>query len=363
MAQSPDALRGAFRTVDNGDTLIEAQWYQANTIYQILEVRPPIKEEKREDKKIVIAIVAKTRGNGDGNIEPNSFDEYSLDKETIDKLQDYPRKGNGENISSYLPSSGVIFSEGFFKALSNPKTEKIEQTEVNNFYQPMRSILYSRKISQLIAKTWWSYLEAKKKGLWNKFIAGEWDDIVKSKDVDGLYILDGLIAREIFLFGGGASPNEIEGNNDITPPREGSVEQARFAILPTSKSWQGVSLSLLLAGQAYYKIGEKYHQVSQPILSTGQIVSQYSHEVDWSRFYGDIKEIIISQEKPWVAYEVVLPYPPIPDEAEPESIRKWADAEDDEGELPFYNKTEEGDYLIDVKYFRPPYPYIPLSCT
>lgn len=356
MAQSPDALRGAKISNNIIDTLVEGQWYKENTVYQILEVRLPIEEEKREDKKIAIDIVAKIRGNGDKNIKPNSFDEYTLDKGTIDKLQGYPKKGDGENISSYLPSSGVIFSEGFLKVLSNPKTEKIEQNEINNFYQPMRSILYSRKISQLIAKTWWAYLEAKNKGFWDKFTAGEWDNIPSN-------ILDGLIAREIFLFGGGASPDDIKGNNDITPPSDQGVEQARFTILPTSKSWQGISLSLLLAGQAYYKVGEEYHQVSQPILSTGQIVSQYSHEVDWGRFYGDIKEIIISQEKPWVAYEVVLPYPPIPSEAEPESLKKWADAEDDEGELPFYNKTEKGEYLVDVKYFRPPYPYIPLSCT
>lgn len=383
MAQSPDVLEGMQRG-NNGEPSVEGQWYKANTVYQILYVEPSKPETKRESLNLTTSILAKTRGsvskneqiseNGQRqNTHPSSFEHFELDQETIDKLKDYPRQGEQHKLSSYLPSPGVIFPDGFMKALSSPKSQsqKIEQTELGNFYQPIRSILYSRKISQLIAKTWWSYLEAKEKGLWSEFIEGRWDNIIKFKSedekIDGLYILDGLIAREIFLFAGGNPVNNPYSESDTIYLRQLTrepVENARFLILPSSKSWQGISLSLLLAGQAYYKIGGKYHQISQPIFSTGEIVYKYSLEVDWNRFNGDIKEIIISQEKPWVAYHTVIPYPTIPSDADQGNIEKWAKAEDDDGDLPFYVKTEDKkNYLIDVNYFRSPYPYIPLSCS
>lgn len=367
---------GPFPILIGGDPFSSRQWYQPNTYYQILEVKPSAKEKNsRDGKYISTSILVKQRGTGDNHEpKPDSFDDFELDDCTIKNLKDHPRNGDNNKLSSHLPSPGVTFPKGFIDALINTNSNQTEltnnQTELTNFYQPIRSILYSRKISQLIAKTWWCYLEAKAQGLLDKFTAGEWDDILQSKTVDGQYILDGLIARQIFLFGGGSPPDEIKGDAEIliSKPGDESVNQARFLILATSKSWQGISLSLLLAGQAYYKVGDKYHQISQPILSTGQIVSQYSHDVDWGTFKGDIKEIIVSQEKPWITYEVVLPYPPIPKEVEPGDVKKWADAKDDPDaedahrEFPFYNKIKD-EYLIDVKYFRPPYPYIPLSCT
>ncbi|MEH2072479.1 MAG: hypothetical protein V7K47_30740 [Nostoc sp.] len=336
--------------------------FKDNTYYQILYVEPS--QEKNE--KITTSILAKTRGNKSNNgqtsnnTHPQSFNQFELDEETINNLENYPRRKEDpkNQLSSYLPSSGVVFPQGFIDSFS----KEHQQTELGNFYVPMRTLLHSRKLSQLIAKTWWSYLEAKEKGLWDKFTAGEWDVI-------DFNILDGLIAREIFLFGGGDAPDNPDPDDPsiYSPlkPKETPPEQARFLILPSSRAWQGISLSLLLAGQAYYKRGDKYHQISQPILSTGEITIQYSLEVDWNRFNGDIKEIIISQEKPWVAYQVVIPYPTIPVDAEQEDIKKWADAKEDpeeERNFPFYKKDGE-EYLIDVDYFRPPYPYIPLTCT
>ncbi|WP_445627609.1 hypothetical protein [Nostoc sp. DSM 114167] len=382
-----------FGTITSGEQpkLIEAQWYKANTVYQILEVRKPNKE-KRKGKNIVTTIVAKERGNGSDNIQSENFNKYSLDQQTIDKLQDYPKKGDGSNISSYLPSSGVVFSKGFFDALSSFQfkkfeqneiiTKQIEQNEITNFYHPIRTLLYSRKISQLISKTWWSYLEAQKNELWDKFIAGEWEDIINyEKDINpnyGFDILDGLIAREIFLYGGAEPPDYPDPENSFYSPLKDYSEkrdQARFLILPSSRSWQGISLSLLLAGQAYYQRvdNNKYHQISQPIFSTGEITMLHSLEVDWGKFQGDIKEIIINHEKPWVGYHIVIPYPPIPYGADPDAIKKWAWAKEEPGmsDFPFYRKEEVKDgekvedakYLMDVDYFKPPYPYIPLSCT
>ena len=332
-----------------GDPLKPEQCYQPDTYYQILEVRPPNEKEKRAGKKLATTIVAKQRGD---------FDGYELDRKTKEELESYPKKGDNNKLSSYLPSSGIIFPDGFIKSLTDRNTDK---TELGNFYDPLRSILISRKISQLIAKTWWTYLKAKETDLWDKFTAGKWDDI----DTD---ILDGLIAREIFILSGGNSPDnpDPEDPTIYTPlkAKDNIGKEARFLILPSSKSWQGIQMSLLFSGQAYYKIGEEYHQISQPILSTGEIVLKYSFESDWSKFNGEFKELSTNQQSPWIAYQVLIPYPPIPSEKEldPKDIEKWAKAEDEGGELPFYKKIGN-DYLMDADYFKAPYPYIPLSTS
>ncbi|MEH2003260.1 MAG: hypothetical protein V7L00_31825 [Nostoc sp.] len=356
------------REQDRLDSMPPEQAFFNNTYYQILYVEP----SQKKNQRITTSILAKTKGkdsnNGqtsNNNTHPQSFDQFILDEKTINNLKIYPiREKEQENqLSSYLPSPGVIFPKGFVDSLSN----KDLQNKLGNFYVPMRTLLHSRKLSQLIAKTWWSYLEAKNTDLWNKFINSEWDDINSD-------ILDGLIAREIFLYGGANPPDNPDPEDpkiySHLNPNETTSEQVRFLILPSSRAWQGISLSLLLAGQAYYKKGDKYHQISQPIFSTGEITIQYSLEVDWNRFDGDIKEIIISPERPWIAYQVAIPYPPIPADADPEKIRKWAYAKEEyleedpeeEPNFPFYKK-QGNEYLIDVEYFRPPYPYIPLTCS
>lgn len=351
-------------TKSHEQRLYSKQWYQASTYYQILYVEPAQEYNKREAQNLTTTILVKERGSDSeqekiNDVHSDNFAGFELDQKTIDKLKDYPREGDKEKLSSYLPSPGVMFPEGFMEALRNEKSQQIEQTELGNFYQPIRSLLYSRKISQLIAKTWWCYLEAKDNGSWQQFIAGNWESIDSN-------ILDGLIAREIFLFAGGNPPDNPDPDNPHiyhrAKLREETEDKTRFLILPTSKSWQGISLALLLAGQAYYKIGDKYHQISQPILSTGEIVSKYCLEVDWARFSGDIKELLVSQKKPWVAYNVVLPYPPIPADVDRNHLKNWAEAEDEHGDFPFYQKDAER-YLMDVDYFRSPYSYVPLSCS
>ncbi len=354
----------------NSDPLFSQQWYQQDTYYQILLVKP----SESEVQNISKTIVARKRGSGNKQKpEPESFDDFKLDACTIKNLENYPRNGDKDILSAYLPSPGVVFIKCFMEHLfpkkkeDNKEYDKYKQIELGNFYATMRTLLHSRKISQLIAKSWWCYLKAQEnKGeLWEEFTSGNWDEI-------DTYTLDGLITREIFLYAGAHPPNYIEPEDVYLPSKpkektkqEKEEDKTRFVILPTSRAWQGISLSLLLAGQAYYKIGEKYDQISQPILSTGEITSKYSVEVDWNRFDGDIKDLIISQEKPWIAYQVVLPYPSIPSEVNRADLRKWADAEDDDGSLPFYRKSKDDKekYLMDVDYFNSPYPYIPLSCS
>jgi hypothetical protein len=122
-----------------------------------------------------------------------------------------------------------------------------------------------------------------------------------------------------------------------------------------------------MAGQAYYEVKEgdetKYHQISPPILSTGDIVFRYGIEVDWNNFQGNIQEMQLEPGKYSVASKATVPYPPIPSERNLSirQIEEWANAQDENGDLPFYIKDQDGNYYLDVKYFTPPSPYIPLS--
>ncbi|NEP09067.1 MAG: hypothetical protein F6K14_02220 [Symploca sp. SIO2C1] len=351
----------------NAEPLNSGQWYKPSTYYQILLVEPSAgKLKKRVNQHIYTSVLARKRGAGDST-QPQeaSFDEFELDQETQKDLQDYPRKGHKSLLSSYLPSSGIIFPDGFINALLDAQSSKLEQTELGNFYESIHGILHGRKLSQLIAKTWSSYLQAKQTGDYEHFTAGNWDQIEDSN------ILEGLIAREIFLFAGGDSPDkptpeDINIYNPLKPREEPSDEGARLLILPTSIAWKGIALSLLSSGQAYYlnQKENKYHQIAQPILSTGEIVLKYSLQSEWDIFEGQFKEIITNQKPPWMVFHVSIPYPPIPsaEQLDPEDIKKWAEAADEGGDFPFYKK-EGGKFLVDVDYFRSPYPYIPLTTS
>ncbi|MGF1990056.1 MAG: hypothetical protein RMY62_019635 [Nostoc sp. ZfuVER08] len=340
------------------DPLQPGQWYDDDTYYQILSVAP--RKNKTEGQYIETTILAQKR---------EEFQKYLLDDKTQQKLIKYIpdlEEINHKNIASYLPSPGVVFPKGFLNALYPNKSSKNHSIETNNFYDPIRTLLHTRKISQLIAKTWHCYIKAKASDLWDNFVHGKWNEI----DSD---ILDGLIAREIFFFDQQSSPDHLVPKNlDIYYPlnSQESSEKARFLILPSSKGWQGITLSLLMAGQAYYEIEQDgqtyYHQISQPILSTGEIVNKYGLQVTWDKFKGDIKELKVDPGKSSIAYEATIPYPPIPSEINLsfEKITKWSQAKDEDGDFPFYQKNEEDQsYLVGVKYFSPPYPYIPLSCT
>ncbi|MGJ5672248.1 MAG: hypothetical protein ACR9NN_01250 [Nostochopsis sp.] len=381
------------------DAMESGSWFE-DAYYQILLVKPI--PDKTPGKFISTTIVAGQRKSPTPEKDVINFSDYKLDQKTIDRLSSYPKPPDFDqtniNIATYLPSPGVVFPTGFIETLArkclDSKTSFIDllgthSIELSNFYEPIRTLLHTRKTSQLIAKTWYTYLHANKQGngeLWNYFIRGEWDQFVG----DQTDILDGLIAREIFLADQNSSSEHLEPQNlDIYYPLKSQYEgtNTRFLILPNSKAWQGITLSLLLSGHAYYGLDKdgkytdnqaeivSYHQISQPILSTGEIVMKYGLEVSWEKFKGDIIEMALSPGNNSIAYKAIIPYPPIPsqDNLSIDNIKAWADAEDDpniddEIQLPFYHKTTKPnqtteEYLIDVQYFSPPFPYIPLSCS
>jgi hypothetical protein len=349
------------------DPLNSGDWYSPETSYQILLITPRVQNNSHQlppGPHIETTIITKTRGAFGSS-------EYELDHSSVKKLKklEYPHVGDADKIGSYLPSSGSVLASGFVKALmaQNPSVQQdFPSVELNTFYSPIRNLLQTRQMSQLIAKTWDAYLEANKdhQYIWNQFTHGEWNHIK-------LDLLDGLVAREIFLITPNYPPDYLIPDN-LNPyyplkAKQDATEASRLLILPSSLAWQGIALSLLLAGQAYYKVGEpgqeQYHQIYPPILSTGEIVTEYSLEVSWDIFQGNVKEMSTSPTSNSLAARVVFPYPPIPSELNlpAQHIKTWAYASDKDGDIPFYEQTDKGEYLVNVLYYTPPYPYIPLS--
>lgn len=340
-------------------------WLDPQTYYQILVVTIPDQNTKKEGQYIQTKIVAKTKAE---------FDTYRTGNKNPD--------GSEEKVGSHLPSSGVTLEEGFLKAIFSEESEnetftilKPDQLTANNFYASSRSLLQSRKLSQLIAHTWFCYATAKESEAWNRFKKGEWHTVDSQ-------ILNGLIAREIFFIAQSVYPSDLEPENlDIYYPLKGrtaiikngdeETRKLRFLILPNSTAWERIALSLLLAGQAYRQIGEgnsptdyTYQPISPPIFSTFEIIHRYGLDVVWSDFIGKISEVQFSPVDVSTNYQVVIPYPPIPDEKNLslEEIKKWSQAPDTEQPFPFY-RIIDGNKYVGIDYVSPPYPYIPLSTT
>jgi len=343
--------------------------------YQILIIKP--RPGKTEPKNINVEVVTETKKELS---EQELNLKYPTKEETTGKIK---------AIGDDLPSNGLVFADGLLKKIfSGQEQINIEDiSNVNDFYSTTRSLYITRKISQLLAKSWYAYLTAKttkdNHKPWDDFVSGNWAAIDAT-------ILDGLIIREILLFDDQYSPDNYK--FDQGKFFEIYKHHSKTLILPTSKAWQGICLNLLLGGQVYYEMDQNdkpiytnaqnpqtindtlkyYHRVSQPILSTFEMVNRYATEVDWNKFKGDIQELQINPNQTNSLYKAIIPYPPIPSERNLtiEDIEKWANAKDDEVDdlqdnsiLPFYDKQDENTYNLNVKYVSPPFPYLPLSTT
>lgn len=370
-------------TAPTSDSLMPGQAYADNTYYQILEVEL---SDSSSDllKNVIKNVKVVTRSRGEFKYKKDEKDEkllkYRLDDETVHNLHGYPlvEGEKGGVIGSYLPSSGVFFPEGFLDSLIT-RADSLHsfQTPLGTFYRPYRTLLQTRKISQLIAKTWVTYVKNYKTGgdqpfdSKGKFVhnSGFSKEFLKNSAA-----LDNQIAREIFL-SAMEPPNAVDNTGvpdwmySVNYPygqKPPGAEDARYFILPSNECWHGIRLALLLAGQAYRKLPNgEYHQICPPILSTGEIVSIFSVEVDFNVFAGRITEYIGNEQLP-VPYSILtIPYPPIPSEQNLSRahIERWADAELEGGELPFYTKLDRGQYLIQATHPHPPYPFLPVSMS
>lgn len=272
------------------------------------------------------------------------------------EFQDYPiisydvdskswRQDKAIGSAENLPTKGVEPDEKFMSHLAK-KNKNLELAE----YSTVRFLLQTRKVSQVIAKTWLSS---------NKFEEDEeWQ-----KD-------NARYTRELLL-SGNALPDD---SKDFT----GGNDKTHYIIKPSMPNYTGIRLSLLLAGQAYrwveagaYRNNPKgYLPICDSILSTYESVYEYSWQVSWDTFYAsriDIPHTGLKPKPPY--YEVTLAYPPKPDVSEKtplteEKIRAWGFAKEDKKGLPFYPaKDDEGNYVSrELQYTMPPYPYLPMSC-
>ena len=322
-------------------------------------------------------------------------------------LENPPQKQ--DNISQCLPSQGVTFPNKLEQSLCN------DPVKIANFYPTARCLLQARKISQMISITWWAYriyenfLEDNNQQ--NSYSSGNWEKLLddldqyikanpykvlgrnidKPKEVKNivLNILDGIIAREIFL-SANASPIGME----VIPPDEPWIydpsydysnnpdqdAESRMLILPNNRAWSGIRLALLFAGQAlrksykkqdgkYVKDDSKYHIICEPILSTAEIISHAALQSSIESYHGEIEEVPIglAYDLPYMVAKI--PYPPIPteDQVKREQLEIWFNAEDDDtdddNKYPFFSKDEDGKYTSTIKNPTPPFPYIPISTT
>ncbi len=355
-----------------------------------------------------------------------------------------PEDSQAKLITHCLPSQGVKFPKELQEDLSDP-------LYLANYYATARTLFQTRKISQLIAQSWWAYriyqdfleslepqnLERRKQGEPQKddeyyYHNGNWEELLADldkflldnshpsseqkiyienlkKDIDThedkirqivFDILDGLIAREIFLTANG-SPRGItkintwhDKNSDKPDPysTSGSSPETTMLILPSNRSWTGIRLALLFAGQVFrkkyirkkyfikkdddkveskveYVVQDKYYeQICQPIMSTEEIVSHYAIELAIESFHGQIDEIPMGLGFDLPYLKVKIPYPPIPTEEQVKinNLKKWFNAPDDSNgeseDLGFFVK-KNGKYTTTIQHPTPPYPYIPISTS
>ena len=407
----------------------EKQYYERKTYYQILLIE--FERDKEDNINWKTKLITKTKENFSQEPQEQGDDldklGYRLDQHTEDTTKESREKGGlsagtvgYKTIGSTLPTPGCMLNKGLLDVLLKRQqspfdeyspNDKHSSVDLNNFYETFRVLLHTRKMSQLIAKTWDATLTAydiispKVKKLDNSLLK-----LALTESDIKPEIFDGLIARELFLLSNSWEPDELIPKNlgVYYPLRSGSepVDEARFIILPSSKGWQTIGLSLLMAGQVYYytdkdgnllivddqggfcqKKGEDFvkydkevycRQVNKSILSTGEIVMKYALDISLSLYKGDIKELDIRGNTSSPAYLAVLPYPAIPREINlsHKQIREWANANDkvvkleenDEfnkrnNQFPFYIQNDNDEYLIGVQNYTPPYAYLPSSCS
>lgn len=247
----------------------------------------------------------------------------------------------GGTLADKLPSTGVELDPHFLPiedAHGNINHQNLAK------YSTARFMLQCRKLSQLIAQTWLP------------------EDSFKTKDgkKDELAATKARLARKIF-FAANLRPNHFE--PEAIPTGDGTEN----IIKPDRISQQGLQLSLLFGGLVYTPSApgsDIYVRICEPIFSNYELVYEYALKVSWDTFYSTRTDYPQPGNNPVPPfYEVVISYPPRPELGEftvkLDQLKKWAEAEENGGEFPFYPDNFNSD---KVKFVHPPYPYLPLSC-
>ncbi|NES70448.1 MAG: hypothetical protein F6K24_37150 [Okeania sp. SIO2D1] len=271
----------------------------------------------------------------------------------------------------HLPNEGVNMDE----IMPWPTFKKANDSFINQYFT-IRRLLQSRKLSQLISKTWQTEEDIQKFWQDKTILDGE-DKSVQAVARNAIIFNENLqnnIITKLFL-----SANRLPDHQEWQNYHELSTFEQQTVITPYQENWRSICLNLLFCGQAYSLVDGSYRRVLNPILSTYEASCLYSFEVVWDKFLGTIEEIQkAGQDKPNPPYyRVSLPYPPRPNiekEGEEkegllpteEMITKWVNAEDlspDDEKLPFANEKWNPQTGIEIKYVTPPYPYLPMSCA
>ena len=279
------------------------------------------------------------------------------------RKKDFP-----DEIQGNLPLNGALLKEDFFPVCGSNTVNK-ENLARNHIAV---YLLKARKLSQLIAKSWLvgseeNYSMIRKIFLTANLEPDEYDNQIEGcnsrfgdEKFTGKCIAD-LCLMEIMA-------RDNEHPPDGNPRNKHPYVDITNLILPGGLNWHLIRLSLLTAGLVYKKENNKYEPISEPITSNYEISVQYAFElVDWSVYTGaslDFAQPGKNQRPPYL--KVSIPYPPILTgedctSLKREEIKKWAEAQDEGGNYPFYPKPDSGNNENLVTNVTPPFPYMPPS--
>lgn len=253
--------------------------------------------------------------------------------------------------SSYLPAKGVQIDQDFLQQGSGD-------------YSTLRFLLQSRKLSQIMTKTW---LEPKEQDVSTKIIKKIFDSY-------------NIIPETYWLEG----ENKLESIEDIQLQRKlldiqektgnGNLKKDLSALLirPTHIGYNSISLVLLLSGNAYYKDkqGEYIRIYDDSILSTYETIWEYALDLSWDTFYAyrvDLSQASLQQKPPFT--KVTLGYPARPDQfsLKQDNIKTWVNATEyysSDNKYSFYPKKDSDDWKNQkLNVVAAPYPYMPLTTT
>ncbi len=284
-----------------------------------------------------------------------------------------PKSQFPDSIQRNLPSKGAMLNIDFLPVINSDGTLNQNNLAKNS---AARNLLQYRKLSQLVAKSWLHKGDLIRRLILTADLAP--DTYQTSIPLESLRMMG--INESPILFAR-FSDNQIQNSTRIDPLYdlaalppidERTLPFRSSIILPDGLNWRYIRLSLLCAGQAYVKVSDnEYSQINEPIFSNYDVCVNYAFTaVSWSEYLATSVELVQpghNQIPPY--YKVTFPYPPRPNLDKysllsEEDIMTWANAPEAGGELPFYPRQENGNYVSElVKNVVPPYPYIPATSS
>ena len=308
-------------------------------------VNPVVEDEYAEDDDIFQILICKP---------PNP--SYPAIDEKMDVELVYGSKSTLKEKYGVtdLPSTGVKVEPSF--GVGSPGQQA-----------GLRFLMLCRKISQIVAYTW---IDLPQAGL--------------TQEQKEISIIRGIFdtfnispTRIIFIDDTSLEMTEQELKAQLVNTKySGKLSNI---IKPSYANYTTIRLALLLGGQAYYqnenddpdqktysKVGASI-DLPNGIYSTYEIIWKQALTLSWDAFHSvdqDISQAGLNQRPP--ATILTIGYPPRPSEfnVTQKRIDAWATAPLEEGAFPFYPPKETEAWRNGtVKFFAPPFPYLPTSSS